>query len=470
MAKNKLVIKGGNDDSKGDKIKIKARKDLEMKVKKKPSSSPQKLDPKMIRVAGLVIGLLLVVGLGFWLLAAQGEGADRLENATESEMDSNNDLIQIDANEFNAGDKKVGQDTRTLVREMRAQNVDNKAINFLTERYRPLMTDRAAFGGSTYQFFYRKGSDESRPVYMKYKPNKLETYTFKFSPPYKVSEEKNEVEIKEKIDDIIISATQEEEKDQALLLMRALVNQNINLSIIDSLDKILSWQVDLRNLKNEDRIKVIYGVEYVDEEYYRLGAIQAVYVKSEEKEVYAFRYENQGEVQYYDQLGRLLERSFLTSPISYAEISSPFNPNRKHPVTGEIKRHGGTDFAAPEGTPIKSVADGVVQDIKYTVYGGNRISVVHDDIYTTTYLHLSAYAENMTPGVEVKQGQVIGYVGATGKNITGPHVCFRFKKGDQEVNPFSEDLKSPEFLKGEAAAAYVKYKDSIIQRFQQLDF
>ena len=470
MAKNKLVIKGGNDDSKGDKIKIKARKDVEMKLKKKPSPSSKKLDPKMVRVGGLLIGLLLIVGLGFWWLSSQGNGTDDEEIVSESDTESNNDIIQIDANEFNAGDKKVGQENRTLVREMRAQNVDNKAINFLTERYRPLMMDRAAFGGSTYQFFYRKGSDQSRPLYMKYKPNKLETYTFKFSPPYKVSEEKNEVVIKEKVNDIIISATQDEEKEQALLLMRAMVDQNINLSLIDSLDKILSWQVDLRNLKNEDRIKVIYDVEYVDDEYYRLGAIQAVYVKSADKEVYAFRYENQGEVQYYDELGRLLERSFLTSPISYAEISSPFNPNRKHPVTGEIKRHGGTDFAAPEGTPIKSVADGVVQDIKYTAYGGNRISVVHDDIYTTTYLHMSAYAENMTPGVEVKQGQVIGYVGATGKNITGPHVCFRFKKGEQEVNPFSEDLKSPKFLQGEAAAEYVVYKDSIIQRFQQLDF
>jgi murein DD-endopeptidase MepM/ murein hydrolase activator NlpD len=143
---------------------------------------------------------------------------------------------------------------------------------------------------------------------------------------------------------------------------------------------------------------------------------------------------------FYDENGNALKRSFLEKPLKYGRLSSKFNKNRLHPVLKVAKAHLGTDFAAPQGTPIIATADGVILEASFSKYNGNYVKVKHDKMYTTQYLHMSKFAKGLKRGTKVKQGQIIGYVGATGL-ATGPHVCYRFWKNGTQVDPFRENLK-----------------------------
>src|SRR5690606_10864837 len=119
------------------------------------------------------------------------------------------------------------------------------------------------------------------------------------------------------------------------------------------------------------------------------------------------------------------------------------NLRRFHPILRRTKAHLGTDYAAPYGTPIFAVADGVVTHAAYSGGYGNYVKIKHDKVYQTQYLHMSKFAKGIRPGVHVKQGETIGYVGATGL-ATGPHVCFRFWKNGRQVNHLRENLPPPE--------------------------
>ncbi|MBK7956789.1 MAG: M23 family metallopeptidase [Bacteroidetes bacterium] len=130
---------------------------------------------------------------------------------------------------------------------------------------------------------------------------------------------------------------------------------------------------------------------------------------------------------------------FLKAPLKFDRISSRFTRQRFHPVQKVWKAHLGTDFAAPKGTPIMATADGVVQEARFKVFNGNFVKIKHNATYTTQYLHMSRIGKGMRPGARVSQGQVIGYVGATGL-ASGPHVCYRFWKNGVQVDALKQNV------------------------------
>ena len=119
--------------------------------------------------------------------------------------------------------------------------------------------------------------------------------------------------------------------------------------------------------------------------------------------------------------------------MKYSRISSKYSPKRFHPVQKRMKAHLGTDYAAPTGTPIMAVGDGVVKEARRKKYNGKYVKIKHNATYSTQYLHMSKIANGMKPGRKVRQGEIIGYVGSTGL-ATGPHVCFRFWKNGRQVD------------------------------------
>ena len=125
--------------------------------------------------------------------------------------------------------------------------------------------------------------------------------------------------------------------------------------------------------------------------------------------------------------------------LKFGRISSSYTKRRFHPVQKRWKAHLGTDYAAPKGTPILAVGDGVVKEARYKKFNGNYVKIKHNSTYTTQYLHMSGFAKGVKAGKFVRQGQVIGYVGSTGL-ATGPHVCFRFWKNGSQVNHRAEKL------------------------------
>lgn len=262
-----------------------------------------------------------------------------------------------------------------------------------------------------------------------------------------VFEPKNDLYNKHVIDlenftvDIVEKVRTVETKTMAAIIESGLgitfIRNNLNLQMIKKIENIFAWSIDLFRLKDGDRFKIIYKQEYLDGKPHQILDIEAAYFVQGQDEYFAFRYKENNTYEYFNESGQSLKKSFLKSPIKYGGVITSGFGLRVHPVRKKSRMHLGTDFAAPEGTPIVSVADGVIIKAAFTANNGNYVKVKHDRTYTTQYLHMTKWADGMKPGRRVKQGDVIGYVGSTGL-ATGPHVCFRFWKNNQQVNPKTE--------------------------------
>ena len=149
---------------------------------------------------------------------------------------------------------------------------------------------------------------------------------------------------------------------------------------------------------------------------------------------------------HYDESGKSIIKTLMKTPINGARLSSPFGM-RKHPIDGFNKMHKGTDFAAPMGTPIMASGDGVVVKAGWCGGGGNCVKIKHNSVYQTIYAHMSKFANRIKSGVRVKQGQIIGYVGSTGKS-TGPHLHYEVIENGKKINSQTLKLPSGKVLKG----------------------
>lgn len=208
--------------------------------------------------------------------------------------------------------------------------------------------------------------------------------------------------------------------------------QNITYDIVDQFADLYGWSVDFGALQKGDKFKVVYEEKLIDGVVVGVSDIKLAYFEHKGEQFHAIPFEQNGEMNFFDQNGNSLKKAFLRDPLKYTRISSRYNLKRFHPVQKRYKAHLGTDYAAATGTEIRSVGDGVVIDAKYTSANGNYVKIKHNGTYTTQYLHMSKIAKGMKPGQRIRQGQVIGYVGSTGL-ATGPHLCFRFwKNGKQE--------------------------------------
>jgi murein DD-endopeptidase MepM/ murein hydrolase activator NlpD len=171
---------------------------------------------------------------------------------------------------------------------------------------------------------------------------------------------------------------------------------------------------------------------------------------------------------WWDDNGASMRKAFLKAPLKFSRISSGFSYARKHPVTKKVRPHTGVDYAAPTGTPVMTIGDGVVTSVKYEGAGGKTIRIRHNSVYSTAYLHLSKYAKGIKAGARVRQGEVIGYVGSTGRS-TGPHLDFRVWKNGSPINPLkmesppAEPLKSANKKAFEQAASNYKAQIDAIQ-------
>jgi murein DD-endopeptidase MepM/ murein hydrolase activator NlpD len=199
---------------------------------------------------------------------------------------------------------------------------------------------------------------------------------------------------------------------------------------------IFGWEVDfVYDVRGGDTFKAIVEKRYRDGEFAGYGRIPAAEFVNQGKTYQGFLFENRdGKPEYYDAKGRSLRRTLLKTPIDYARISSGFSYNRFHPIKKEWCPHPAIDYAAPVGTPVRTVGDGVVLEAGLKNASGKYIKIRHNSVYQTYYLHLSRFAKGIRKGKKVHERQVIGYVGNTGMS-TGPHLDFRMKKNGKYVNP-----------------------------------
>ncbi len=199
---------------------------------------------------------------------------------------------------------------------------------------------------------------------------------------------------------------------------------------------IFGWDVDfVLDVRAGDSFKAVVEKRYRNGEFAGYGRIPAAEFVNQGNRYQAFLFENaDGNPEYYDAKGRSLRRAFLKTPLEYARISSGFSWHRFHPIKKEWCPHPAIDYAAPVGTPVRTVGDGVVLETGRDGASGRYIKIRHNSAYQTSYAHLSRFAGGIKRGRRVHQGQVIGYVGSSGMS-TGPHLDFRMKKNGQYVNP-----------------------------------
>ena len=214
---------------------------------------------------------------------------------------------------------------------------------------------------------------------------------------------------------------------------------------------VYAWTVDFSRLQKGDGFDVMYERTYVNGEPMGMPRVIACHFQHRGRELPAFRYDQGEGYDYFDAAGQSLRKAFLKAPVEFSRISSRYNLKRFHPILQKTKAHYGTDYAAPQGTPIIAVGDGVVSKSSYTKGNGKYVKIRHNNTYETQYLHMSRRA--VAAGERVKQGQVIGYVGSTGL-ATGPHVCFRFWKNGKQVDHLREEFPPSTPIKDDQMDAF----------------
>jgi len=244
-------------------------------------------------------------------------------------------------------------------------------------------------------------------------------------------------------------------------LWSAMVKNGLTPGIIDKMEDALASSVDFYHTQKGDEFKLLFERKYIEDRPVSIGQILGAYYKNRQGEFYSVYFENDKYEGFYDQDGRANSSAFLRSPVKYSRISSKFNKNRFHPILKRRKAHLGTDYAAPRGTPIRAVADGVVSRKGYTEGNGKYIKVKHNKTYQTQYLHMNNYAKGMRNGIKVKQGQTIGFVGSTGL-ATGPHVCFRFWKNGKQINHLREIFPPAKPMKEEDLPDFFDVRDDVV--------
>ena len=214
----------------------------------------------------------------------------------------------------------------------------------------------------------------------------------------------------------------------------------VALELADAFGGLIDFNSDLQE---DDTVDVLFDRRMRDQTLVGYDGLRAAVLTNEGRRLTAIPYTMDGKTAWYDENGRSLKRAFLRSPLPFqTSISSGFSYRRLHPVTGNFRAHPAIDYRAPHGAPVVSVAAGTVEFAARSGGSGNLVRIRHAGGYETMYLHLSRFGAGIRPGSRVSQGQVIGYVGATGV-VTGTHLDFRVQKDGRWVNPLVEFGKMP---------------------------
>lgn len=244
-------------------------------------------------------------------------------------------------------------------------------------------------------------------------------------------------------------------------LWNCMMDNDMSPALAMDMSDIYAWSIDFFGLQKEDSFRIIYDEKYVDSTRVGTGRIWGMEFIHSGKTYYAIPFEQGGKITYWDEQGNSLRKNLLKAPLKYSRISSTFSHSRLHPVLKIRRPHLGVDYAAPSGTPVVAVADGVVISKGYAGGGGNTVKIRHASNLMSGYLHLKGYADGIYEGAHVDQGQVIGYVGSTGMS-TGPHLDFRLWQGGTPIDPLKAPTEPTEPISEENRADFEMIRDLIL--------
>lgn len=351
---------------------------------------------------------------------------------------------------FNLKDYDLIEDTirsgDNLGKIFSENNLNATEVHNVIEKVKDSINVRNIRIGQTYALIKSKSEDNKLAAFI-YHPNKM---------GYQVVDLRDSVHAYSKLYPVTIKRrTIASTIDGSLSV--SLQKQGVDQTLATRMSQIFAWSIDFFKLQPEDRFAVTIEEKYInDTVYIGIDKIEAAYFNYRGKDLYSFPYQRPGSkgIEYYDEEAKPMKSMFLKAPLKFFQITSRYSKNRFHPVQKRWKAHGGTDYAAPTGTPIMSTASGVVERAGYTAGNGNYVKVKHNNTYSTQYLHMSKIL--VKKGQYVNQGDIIGRVGSTGL-ATGPHVCYRFWKNGVQVDPLNQVLPNSEPMDKKDISAYQEY-------------
>ena len=322
-------------------------------------------------------------------------------------------------------------------------------LDQLTKEICPLRNIRT---GSHYTTFTRQDSTSVHLDHLVYEKNLVDYVVFSFvGDSVAVREGQRELEIRRKKSTATISSS----------LWGAIIEAELPYSLAAEMEDIYQWTVDFFGIQQGDSFTVIYDEKFIDTLSVGIGRVWGAKFTHRGKDIYAIPFEQGGKLQYWEEDGGSLRKQLLKAPLKFTRISSKFSHARRHPVTKKVRPHHGVDYAAPSGTPVRAVADGVVTVKAHKKADGNILKIKHPGNLSSGYLHLRGFAKGIKVGARVSQGQVIGYVGSTGYS-TGPHLDFRLWKGGTPINPLKVPQKPAEPIAKENKERFNLVKERVM--------
>ena len=336
-----------------------------------------------------------------------------------------------------------------------AHGVPMNTVHALVEAAEPFFDVRKMRSGHPYAFIFADDSSRT-PAYFIYEADAVEYLVFDLVDSLNVRVGHRPMQTSHH--QIACSVTGALYND----MERAGADPALAMQLAD----VFAWTVDFYRIQKNDTFAVVYEERTVDGQRYGQPRILAARYTSAGKVKEAFRFAQDAGEQFFDAEGNSQRKAFLKAPLKFSRISSGFSGRRLHPVQKVMKAHLGTDYAAPYGTPILAVGDGVVEKAGRTGGNGNFVKIRHNGTYSTQYLHMRKIL--VRQGQRVVQGDVIGEVGSTGL-ATGPHVCFRFWKNGVQVDHRKEEFPSAEPLAAASRPAFERLRDSLDAKLDEAE-
>ncbi|SMG50841.1 Murein DD-endopeptidase MepM and murein hydrolase activator NlpD, contain LysM domain [Marivirga sericea] len=367
-------------------------------------------------------------------------------------------LYGIVVDSFQVEERSV-QRNQSISDILLAYNVSHQTIYHLANVAKNVFDVRKIAPNKKYTVIYQDEDSLPSATALVYEPNPEEYVVFNLKDSINVYVEKRPVEIKEKA----ISGT-----IQSSLYEEILKNGGTP-ELVDLVADMYGWQIDFTKIYPGDQFKVLFTERTIEGKAVGVEEIIGAELIHYNNPFLSVAFDQGDGVDYFDEEGKSLRKAFLRYPVKFTRISSRYTAKRFHPVQKRYKAHLGTDYAAPTGTPIYAAGDGVITKAVYEKFNGRNVKIRHNSTYSTQYLHMNGIAKGIKPGMKVKQGQLIGYVGKTGL-ATGPHLCYRFWKNGRQVDAMKVDLPPSEPIKEDYLSNFNRYKSFVKEKLDKIAY
>ena len=335
-------------------------------------------------------------------------------------------------------------------------NVSYEQIHQIAIESKKVFDVRKLVSGKDYSILHLNDSLKSASHFI-YRPNPIEYVVYDFSDSLEIYKAEKPVEL--------VEQTLAGEIESSFY--ETMIASGGTAELVDNVVDVFAWKVDFFGIQKGDHYKILYDEKTVDGKPVGIAGIKGAYFDHIGESYYAVAFDQGDGLDYFEPEGKSLRRNLLKAPLNFTRISSRYSGRRFHPVQKRYKAHLGTDYAAPIGTPIRTVGDGVVLDARYHQYNGNFVKIKHNDNISTQYLHMSKIASGIRRGAKVKQGQTIGFVGKTGL-ANGPHLCYRFWKNGVQVDALKVDLPAANPVSDSLKLQFDSLSQIVVKRLDEI--